>query len=106
LQNASRAVSDAAIAQAQRWANIRDLQQRIDQAEAHAVYQDEYADQLEHIGHGKSETMAKVFNAMGSVGAVQHQVEAEKAHVEAVRLHDQLAQIESHNQSASSAPAP
>ena len=79
LQNASRAVSDAAIAQAQRWANIRDLQRRIDAAEAHALYQDDYAGQLQHIGHGKSAAMAKVFNAMGSVGAVQHQVEAESS---------------------------
>ena len=78
LQNASHQVGDAAIAAAQRWAKIRDLQRRIDEAEAHALYQAEFADQLEHIGHGKSEAMTKVFNTMGSVAAVQHRGEAEK----------------------------
>ena len=66
-------------------------------AEAEAVYQADYAYQDEHIGHGKSAAMTKVFNAMGSVGAIQHHVEAEKYRAEAERLRDQLAQIEGQN---------
>jgi hypothetical protein len=104
-QNASRRVSDAAIAQAQHWANIRDLQRRIDAAEAHALYQDDYAGQLQHMGHGKSAAMTKVFNTIGSVAAVQHSAEAEKAHAYAVRLRDQLAQIEAPSHSAAGIPA-
>jgi TPR repeat protein len=101
-QNATVAVSDAAIDQAQRWAKVRDLQRRIDEAEADALYQDDYADQLEHIGHGKSAAMAKVFNAMGSVGAVQHRAEAEKQRAAAAQLHDELARIESQGRSVAS----
>jgi TPR repeat protein len=49
-QNATAAVSDAVIAQAQRWANIQDLHGRIDKVETDALYQDDLADQLEHTG--------------------------------------------------------
>jgi hypothetical protein len=105
-QNATRAVSDAAIAQVQRWEKIQNLHRQIDHDEAEALYQDDYADQLEHIGHGKSAAMAKVFNAMGSVGAVQHRTEAEKDHAEAARLRVELAQIESQNQFSVGVPAP
>jgi len=105
-QNATRPVSDPAIAAAQRWAKIRDLQRRIDAAEAHALYQAEYADQLEHIGHGNSKAMAAVFNAMGSVGAVQHRTEAATSSAEAVRLRNQLSQIENPIQSAAAISAP
>lgn len=105
-QNATLPVSDAAIVQAQRWAKIRDLHRSIDAAEAKALYQDDYADQLEHIGHGKSAAMANAFNAMGSVGAVQHRTEAEKYRAEAVRLHDELARVGSQSQSAAGVPAP
>jgi TPR repeat protein len=96
-QNATAPVSDAVIAQAQRWAKIQDLHRRIDKAEAEAVYQADYAYQDEHIGHGKSAAMTKVFNAMGSVGAIQHHLEAEKYRAEAERLRDELAQIEGQN---------
>lgn len=102
LQNVSLPVSDAAIAQAQRWKTIRDLHCQIDHAEAIAVYQDEYADQLQHIGHGKSATMAKLFNAMGDVASVQHQGDAAKYHADAARLRAQLAQIESPEESIAS----
>jgi hypothetical protein len=105
-QNATAPVRDAAIDQARRWADIQDLQRRLDKAEADALYQDDYADQLEHIGHGKNAAMAKVFDAMGSVGAVQHRTEAEKYHAEAARLHDDLAQIENQGQSSVGIPAP
>ena len=104
-QNATIRVSDAAITQAQRWAKIQDLHRRIDASESHALYQDDYANQLEHIGHGKSVAMTKVFNAMGSVGAVQHRTEAEKSHLEATHLRDELAQVESQIQPAAF-PAP
>jgi TPR repeat protein len=96
-QNATAAVSDAAIAQAQRWATIRDLHARIDKLEAGALYQDDLADQLEHTGKGKNGAVVKVINAMGSVGAVKFRIEAEKYRAEAAHLRDQLAQIETQN---------
>ena len=46
-QNATAAVSDAAIAQAQRWAKIQDLHGRIDKVEADALYQDDLVEQLD-----------------------------------------------------------
>jgi hypothetical protein len=103
-QNATLPVSDAFIAQAQRWEKIRNLQRQIDAAEAKAPYQDDYADQLAHIGRGKSTAMTGLFNAIGTVGAVPRQAAAEKYHAEAARLRDQLAQIES--QTAAGVPAP
>jgi len=105
-QNATRPVNDPAIARAQRWERIRDLQVQIDHAEAVALDQDGFAEQLEHIGHGKSVAMAKVFNAMGTVAAVQHRADAEKNYAEAARLRDELAQIVGQSQSRLSLPNP
>lgn len=105
-QSANSAVSDAAIAQAQRWANIQDLHRRIDKVEADALYQDGLVDQLEHTGNGKSDAITKVFNAMGTVVAVKFRIEAEKYRAEAARLRDELARIESQNQSTARVPAP
>jgi hypothetical protein len=70
------------------------------------VYQEEFADQLEYIGHGKSAAMTKIFNGIGTVASVQHQGEAATAHAEAVQLRDQLAQIEGQSQAAAVAPVP
>jgi hypothetical protein len=39
-------------------------------------------------------------NGMGSVIAIKFRIEAEKYHAEAARLRDELAQIESQNQSS------
>jgi hypothetical protein len=105
-QNATLPVSDAVIAQAQRWAKIKDLHSRIDKAEAEALYQDDLVEQLTHTGKGKSGAVVKVINAMGSVGAVKYRIEAEKYRAEAARLHDELAQIESQNQASGGVPAP
>lgn len=105
-QSATSAVSDAVIAQAQRWANIRDLQRHIDKVEADALYQDDLAEQLEHTGKGKSRAVVKLISAMGSVSAVKLRIEAEKYRTEAARLRDQLAQIETQNQSRVGVPDP
>jgi hypothetical protein len=105
-QNATAPVSDPVIAQAQRWAKIRDLHSRIDKVEAEALYQDDLAEQLTHTGNGKSGAVVKVMNAMGSVGAVKFRIEAEKYRAEAARLRDQVAQIETQNQSSVGVPAP
>ena len=70
-QFANSPVSDAAMAQAQRWANIQDLHRRINEEEADALHQDDLADQLEHTGNGKNGAITKLINAMGSVGAVK-----------------------------------
>jgi hypothetical protein len=104
LQNATRPISDPIIAQAQRWATIKDLHARIDKAEAEALSQDDYADEFEHFGKGKQDALAKVMNAMGSVPAVKYRIQAEKYRAEAARLRDQLAEIETQNQSVVAAP--
>jgi TPR repeat protein len=101
---ANTTVTDAAIARAQRWATIQDLQRRIAGLEGDAQDQDDLANQLEHTGKGKNDALTKLFNAVGSVPAVKHHIEAAKYRAEAARLRDELAQIE--NQSIASVPAP
>jgi TPR repeat protein len=103
-QSAISSVSDAAIAQAQRWANIQDLHRRINEEEADALHQDDLADQLEHTGNGKNGAITKLINAMGSVGAIKFRIEAEKYRAVAARLRDELAPIESQNQPTIPAP--
>jgi TPR repeat protein len=105
-QNATAHGSDPAIARAENWAKIQDLQSRIAGLEGDAQNQDDLAYQLEHTGKGKNDALTKVFNAMGSVGAVKYHVEAEKYRAEAAGLRDELAQVESQNQSSASVPAP
>jgi TPR repeat protein len=89
-QFANSPVSDAAMAQAQRWANIQDLHRRINEVEADALHQDDLVDQLEHTGNGKGGGITKIINAMGSVGAVKFRIEAEKYRATAARLRDEL----------------
>ena len=96
-QSATAAVSDTAIAEAQRWAKIQDLHRRIDKAEAEALNQDDIVGQLEHTGKGKTGAVVKMINATGTVISVKYRIEAEKYRAEAVRLRDELAQIESQN---------
>jgi len=103
---ANSTVTDAAIARAQLWTKIQDLQRSIAGLEGDAQNQDDIANQLEHTGKGKSDGITKVFNAIGSVGAVKFHIEAEKYRAEAARLRDELAQIESQNQSTASVAAP
>jgi TPR repeat protein len=105
-QNATAHVNDAAIARAENWAKIQDLQRRIAGLEGDAQNQDDLADQLEHTGKGKNDGLTKFFNAIGSVGAVKFHVEAEEYRAEAARLRDELAQIESESQSTANVPAP
>jgi hypothetical protein len=101
---ANTTVTDAAIARAQRWAKIDDLQRRIAGLEGDAQNQDDLADQIEHIGKGKNDAITKIFNAVGSVPATKYHIEAAKYRAEAARLREQLAQIE--NQSTASVTAP
>jgi TPR repeat protein len=91
---ANATATDAAIARAERWATIQDLQRRIAGLEGDAQDQDDLANQLEHTGKGKNDAMTKLFNAVGSVPAVKYHVEAAKDRAEAARLRAQLAQIE------------
>jgi TPR repeat protein len=104
-QSATARVNDAAIARAQRWAKIDDLQRRIAGLEGDARNQDALADQLEHTGKGKNDALTKIFNAVGSVPGTKYHIEAEKYRAEAARMREELVQIE--NQStAASVPAP
>src|ERR1700674_2927365 len=82
FESANAPVTDAAIAQAQRWANIQDLHRRINELEADALHQDDLADQLEHTGKGGG-GVTKIINAIGSVGAVKFHIEAAKYRDEA-----------------------
>jgi hypothetical protein len=101
---ANTTVTDAAIARAQRWARIQDLQARIAGLEGDAQNQDELANQLEHTGKGKNDAITKIFNAIGSVPAVKYHMDAAKYRDEAARLREELARVE--NQDKSSAPDP
>jgi TPR repeat protein len=87
-------VDDPALLRAQNWQNIRDLRARITGLESDAVEQDDLANQLEGMGHGKPDFVSKTFHAMGDVGAVKFHVEAAKYRAEAARLRDQLAGLE------------
>jgi TPR repeat protein len=100
-QTATAGVNDAAIARAQRWAKIDDLQRRIAGLEGDAQNQDDLADQLEHTGKGKNDALTKIFNAVGSVPATKYHIEAEKYRAEAARLRAELAQIENQSTAAS-----
>jgi len=103
-QNAAVRVSDPALTRAQNWAKIQDLQSRIAGLEGDAQNQDDLANQLEHTGKGKNDAITKVFNAMGSVGAVKYHVEAAKYRAEAAQLREELAQIENQPQPTASVP--
>jgi hypothetical protein len=105
-QNAAVRVSDPALTRAQNWAKIQDLQSRIAGLEGDAQDQDDLAYQLEHTGKGKNDAITKVFNAMGSVGAVKYHVEAAKYRAEAAQLREELAEIESQSQPTASVPGP
>jgi TPR repeat protein len=103
---ANARVNDAAIARAQRWADIQDLRARITGLESDAVQNDLTADQLEGKGKKDNSGVAKVINALGTVGAVKFRVEAEKYRVEAARLREQLARLENQDQASASVPQP
>lgn len=104
--NATLAVHDAAADQARRWANIQDLERRIDHAEADAINQEDIAGQLEGMGKRKNDGISKIFEAMGSAGATKYHAQAEQDRAEAASLRDQLAGIENPRQSAAVASIP
>jgi hypothetical protein len=101
---ANTTVTDAAIARAQRWVNIQDLQRRIAGLYGDAQDQDDLADQLEHTGKGKNDAITRLFNAAGSVPAVKYHAEAAKYRAEAARLREELAQLENQPQPTASVP--
>jgi hypothetical protein len=70
------------------------------------VQNDLTADQLEGKGKKDNSGVAKVINALGTVGAVKFRVEAEKYRVEAARLREQLARLENQDQASASVPQP
>jgi hypothetical protein len=74
--------------------------------EAEAQHQDDLADGLEHTGKGKSDGITKLFNAMGSVGAVKFHVESAKYRDEAARLRQEVAQLENQIRFSANVPTP
>jgi hypothetical protein len=103
---ANTSVTDAAIARAQRWAKIDDLQRRIAGLEGDAQNQDDLASQLEHTGKGKNDGITKLFNAIGSVPATKHHFEAAKYRAEAARLREELGKIENQDKFSAGVPTP
>jgi len=101
---ANTRVTDPAIARAQRWVNIQDLQRRIAGLEGDAQDQDDLAYQLEHTGKGKNDALTKLFNAVGSVPAVKYHIEAAKDRDEAARLREELAKLENEERFTTSDP--
>ena len=71
-QSATARLHDPALARAERWAKIDDLQRRIAGLEGAAKNQDDLADQLEHTGKGKNDAITKIFNAVASVPAIPY----------------------------------
>lgn len=104
--NATLAVHDPALEQAQRWANIQNLRCQIDRVEGDAQYQEDLASQLEGMGKGKSDGISKIFHAMGTAGASKYHALAANDRDQAARLRDQLAGIVNQSQSALAAPIP
>jgi hypothetical protein len=50
--------------------------------------------------------MGKIFNALGTVGAIQYRQQAQKDRAESATLRDQLAQTENQSQFSASVPEP
>jgi hypothetical protein len=75
-----------------------DLHRRINELDADARQQDILADQLEHTGKTNN-AMGKIFNAIGSVGAIQ-------CRQQAATLRDELAQSENQSQFSANVPTP
>src|SRR5260370_15451181 len=106
---ANSQVTDPAIARAQRWMKIDDLQRRIAGLEGDAQNQEDLANDLEHMGkgkNGKNDAIGKLMNASGIVPAVKTHVDAAKHREQAALLREELAQIERQNESTASMPAP
>jgi len=103
---ANTTVTDAAIARAQRWATINDIQRRIAGLYGDAQDQEDLAYQLEHTGKGKNDRLTKLFNAAGSIPAVKYHVEAANYRAEAASLREQLARIEQADPSSAGVAAP
>jgi len=96
LQNAiNERPDDPALRRARGWHDIRFLRAQITGLESDAVAEDDIADQLEHMDHGKKDFVSKTFKAMGDVGAVKPRIEAAKYRAEAAPLREKLAQLES-----------
>lgn len=104
--NATLAVHDPALEQAQRWANIQNLHCQIDRVEGDAQYQEDLAAQLEGMGKGKNDGISKIFKAMGSAGATKYHDQAANDRAQAASLRDQLAGVVNQSQSASATPMP
>jgi TPR repeat protein len=103
--SANASATDPAILQAQRQERIKDLVRHINELDADAAEQDNFADQLEHSGK-KNDALGKIFNALGTVGAVQYRQQAQKDRAEAAGLRGQLAQTESQFQFSSNVADP
>ncbi|HEX4151111.1 MAG TPA: tetratricopeptide repeat protein, partial [Steroidobacteraceae bacterium] len=107
-------VHDPALELVQRRTTIRDLRDKIASLETDALQDDMHANHLANVGtdspHAQDNVvgrgLTKFFDALGTAAGTPSRLLAPKAREDAARLREQLAQLESLDQSAANVPAP
>jgi len=107
-------VSDPAIELIQRRANIRDLRAQITGLETDALEDDISADDLANMGkngkakkqNGITKSITKVMDGVGTALSVNPRLDAANRREQAARLREELAQLESLDQSSANIPPP
>jgi TPR repeat protein len=105
-------VSDPAIEMIQRRANIRDLRAQINGLETDALQDDISADHLANMGkngngkkkNGITKSITKVMDGVGTALSVNPRLDAANRREQAARLREELAQLESLDQSSANVP--
>jgi hypothetical protein len=108
-ESANGPVTDPVIETVQRRARIRQLRAQITGLETDALADENSADELAHMGNNgknKNGSIAKMMDAIGTVAGVQPSVDAAKYREEEVPLREELAKLESPDQSSANVPAP
>jgi hypothetical protein len=102
-ESANEPVSDPVIEMVQRRARIRALRAQITGLETDALAEDDSADDLAHMGNnGKNKNggIAKAMNALGTVVGEKPRVDAAESRAQAARLSEELARLESLDQTS------
>jgi TPR repeat protein len=104
-------VSDPAIELIQRRANIRDLRAQITGLETDALQDDISAEDLANMGkngkgknNGITKSITKVMDGVGTALSVNPRLDAANRREQAARLREELAQLESLDQSSANVP--
>jgi hypothetical protein len=107
-------VNDPALEMVQRRTRIRDLRAQISGLETDALQDDISAEELANMGkNGKAKKnnsitkgITRVFDAAGTVLAVSPRIDAANCRTQAAGLREELAELESLDQSSANVPAP